>query len=79
MTSRPELEHGPRCQRRRAPLLRLDWRSRPELWCPDCGRHALIQQGGGVDPAACRGNSTQPTPAPTQPHNPSGTLVDEPS
>lgn len=34
------LDHAPRCQRRGAPLLRLSWRSLPELFCPECGRTA---------------------------------------
>lgn len=38
--TRPQLAHAPRCQRRSAPLLRLSWQARPELWCPECGRTA---------------------------------------
>ena len=50
-TTRPLIEHAPRCQRRRPPMLRLSWERRPELWCPECGRHA---------PA----NDTRTTPTP---------------
>ena len=49
--TRPTLDHAPACQRRRAPMLRLSWERRPELWCPECGRHA---------PA----DDTRPTPTP---------------
>ncbi len=38
--TRPSLDHAPKCQRTRPPILRLSWQARPEAWCPDCGRHA---------------------------------------
>lgn len=41
-TPAPSIPHAPRCQRRRAPLLRLSWRRTPEVWCPDCGRAARL-------------------------------------
>lgn len=38
--TRPYLEHAPRCQRTRPPMLRASWGGSPELWCPCCGRYA---------------------------------------
>lgn len=38
--SRPTIPHAARCGRRSAPILRASWKGAPELWCPDCGRHA---------------------------------------
>lgn len=48
--TRPQLDHAARCQRRRAPLLRLSWQARPELWCPECGLTAPADdtRSGGV-------------------------------
>lgn len=34
------IEHAPRCQRRRPPILRAAWDAAPEVWCPECGRSA---------------------------------------
>lgn len=38
--SRPTIPHAARCDRRGAPILRASWKGAPEMWCPDCGRHA---------------------------------------
>ena len=38
--SRPTIPHAARCDRPGAPLLRASREGAPEMWCPDCGRHA---------------------------------------
>lgn len=43
------IEHEPRCQRRKPPILRAAWNLSPELWCPECGR-------------TCPADDTRPTP-----------------
>ena len=50
MPNRPQAQliaHAARCKRP-APVLRLSWRQQPELWCPACGRAALVPASGGV-------------------------------
>jgi len=56
--TRPYLEHAPRCQRRRAPILRASWRGNPEVWCPECGRHTPAD-----DTRPTRPTHTEETPA----------------
>ena len=38
--SRPLIDHATRCQRRGAPILRLSWAGRPQVFCGACGRYA---------------------------------------
>lgn len=45
----PPIDHAPRCQRRRAPLLRLSWRRTLEVICPDCRRTAPAEDQRPTD------------------------------
>lgn len=40
MTDHPFIEHAAPLPATTRALLRLSWERRPELWCPECGRHA---------------------------------------
>lgn len=44
------IDHAPRCQRRRPPILRAAWNHAPELWCPECGRTAPADDTRTLDP-----------------------------
>ena len=38
--TRPQLDHDPRCPRKRPPVLVAGWDRQPLLSCPQCGRTA---------------------------------------
>lgn len=40
--TRPLLGHAPMCRRKNAPILQHAWGGRPEVFCPDCGRSAPV-------------------------------------